>query len=211
MVPARASSCEFPTVQTDSTRFAPARHWMSVMANNCTPLTLWRIGSSAADGKWACIVCFGASSTNPIVARTRGAHSDPPAAGPLGKGIDHKGDLGKAGQSMGAGRVDDPERIGSLHLQGPVDSVHRTRGFAIADGGYGIRSAPDPCQPHRAHQAFNCVFGRLTPRAPQFAPGLAGSLKPKAGCRGTSDVVADHIFVSGSRRPLVRIGKSHIL
>src|SRR5260370_3965673 len=68
---------------------------------------------------------------------------DPPAHDPAGIGVDHKGDVDKAGPGRDVGEVGEPEDIRPWRLELAVDVIHRAwRRLVAARGFYGV-SADD--------------------------------------------------------------------
>jgi len=72
---------------------------------------------------------------------------DPPAHDPAGIGVDHKGDVDKAGPGRDIGEVGEPEDIRPWRLELAVDVIQRAWRGLVADRGFDGLPRMIPCKP----------------------------------------------------------------
>src|SRR3954463_7539111 len=75
--------------------------------------------------------------------RARGS----PAHDPAGVGVDHKGDVDKAGPGRDIGEVGEPENVRPWRLELAVDVIQRAWRGLVADRGLDRFAADNPLQP----------------------------------------------------------------
>src|SRR3954466_10630029 len=72
----------------------------------------------------------------------------PPAHNPARIGVDHEGDVDKAGPGRHIGEVGEPENVRPWRLELAVDVIQRAWRGLVADRGSGGRGADTPLPPH---------------------------------------------------------------
>src|SRR6476646_8811529 len=97
----------------------------------------------------------------------------PPAHDPAGIGVDHKGDVDKAGPGRDIGEVGEPEDIRLWRLELAVDVIQRAWRSLVADRGFDGFAANYPLQAHGLHQSRHCATGNVEAFALELSPDLA--------------------------------------
>src|SRR4051812_24115424 len=149
MVSARALSWESPTLPTEGSTPASARRSVYLMDTYWLPLSLWCTSPPRWTGRRSCSACI---EHKACMRRARG----PPAHNPARIGVDHEGDVDKAGPGRHIGEVGEPENVRPWHLELAVDVIQRAWRSLVADRGLDGFAADHP---HVAHQPRHCATG----------------------------------------------------
>src|SRR6476659_188319 len=104
---------------------------------------------------------------------------DPPANDPPGIGVDHKGDVDKAGPGRDIGEVGEPEDIRPWRLELAVDVIQRAWRGLVADRGFDGFAADDPLQTHVPHQSRHRTTGNIEALALELSSDLAHAIDPE--------------------------------
>src|SRR3954453_4820545 len=105
-------------------------------------------------------------------ARMRRARG-PPAHDPAGIGVDHEGDVDKAGPGRDIGEVGEPENVRPWRLELAVDVIQRAWRGLVADRGLDGFAADNPLQTHVPHQSRHRATGNIEAFALELPPDLA--------------------------------------
>src|SRR5882757_4144631 len=99
---------------------------------------------------------------------------DPPAHDPAGIGVDHKGDVDKAGPGRDVGEVGEPEDIRLWRLELAVDVIQRAWRGLVTDRGFDGSAAGRPmvC-------ISRCATGNVEAFALELSPDLAHAIDPE--------------------------------
>ena len=92
-----------------------------------------------------------------------------PAHNAPGEDVDDEGHVQPALPGRDVGKVRDPQLIGPIRLELPINPVQRARCFVVADGGSHDLAAHHPAQPQTPHQPLDSAAGHSLSRAPASA------------------------------------------
>ena len=114
------------------------------------------------------------------------AHSPPHDAS--GKDVDDESHIEPALPGRDIGEVRDPQLVGTIGLELPIDPIQWARRLAVADRGAHDLSPHDTPQSLTTHKSFDRAAGHRDTLPVQLPPDLIGAINLQVGLPDTLDL-----------------------
>ena len=114
--------------------------------------------------------------------------ADAPAHDASGKHVDNEGDVQPALPGRDIGEVRDPQLIGTLSLELPIDPIQRASCFAVADRGAHHLATHDTAQALTPHESLDRTARHHDAFTVQLPPDFVGPIDLQVGLPDTLDL-----------------------